>query len=161
MINKFQKEMLKKSLDFLSAVGAEPINLSGLQKIINHASEECDSIKNVKFKYLVENPDNGAQLIFGVTKHQIIDELNMISFETDKTVNPYDNIKKTSDSLKIEVKINPDIIYSIDDLQKIIDNIKSSNPEWGNILINLENVFFPSMYKIEDNSVYIRITNGD
>ena len=153
MITNFEKQMLKQSLDFLNSKNTEPINLSKLQTIINHASEEYNSMNEIKFKYIVENPDNFQQMIFGITNFEYIKELDMISFKTDKGSTSY---KKLSDKPLIQENIVSSII-TLNDLQKIIDTTKDVE-NWGSILISIENLFFPNMYCIgNDNSIYVKL----
>ena len=153
MITNFEKQMLKQSLDFLNSKNTEPINLSKLQTIINHASEEYNSMNEIKFKYIVENPDNFQQMIFGITNFEYIKELDMISFKTDKSSTSY---RKLSDKPLIQENIVSSII-TLNDLQKIIDTTKDVE-NWGSILISIENLFFPNMYCIgNDNSIYVKL----
>ena len=153
MITNFEKQMLKQSLDLLNSKNTEPINLSKLQTIINHASEEYNSMNEIKFKYIVENPDNFQQMIFGITNFEYIKELDMISFKTDKSSTSY---RKLSDKPLIQENIVSSII-TLNDLQKIIDTTKDVE-NWGSILISIENLFFPNMYCIgNDNSIYVKL----
>lgn len=147
--------MLKKSLDFLDKQKSKPIDLSGLQHIINHVSEEYDSLENVKFRYFVENPENNQKIIFGIIDHEFIEEFNMISFKTEKRIKSY---SKISENPKIEeAEIDEERVYSIHDLNYLLTEIKKENSNWSDISINIENLFFPNMYCIKNESVYVRI----
>lgn len=153
MITDFEKKMLKKSLDFLSSKNTEPIDLSKLQTIINHASEEFSSLENIKFKYIVENPDNNDLVILGVTTFSFIKELNVLSFKTGKLEEPF---KIISNKPLIQEGIFSSTL-NLSDIQKIIDAVKEVE-NWGSILICIENLFFPNMYCIgNDNSVYVKL----
>jgi hypothetical protein len=153
MITNFEKEMLKKSLDFLNSKNTEPIDLGKLQTIINHASEEFSSLDEIKFKYIIENPDNNDLIILGITTFSFIKELNVLSFRSDKIQEPFKVISK-------KPLIQEGILSStlnLKDIQKIIDSVKDIE-NWGSILICIENLFFPNMYCIgNDNSVYVKL----
>lgn len=153
MITDFEKKMLKKSLDFLSSKNTEPIDLSKLQTIINHASEEFSSLEEVKFKYIIENPENKDIVILGITTFNFIKELNVLSFRSDKIQEPFKVVSK-------KPFIQEGVLSStlnLKNIQKIIDSVKEVE-NWGSILICIENLFFPNMYCIgNDNSVYVKL----
>lgn len=152
MITNFEKEMLEKSLSFLKVTNTDPIDLGKLQQIINHASEEFDSIENIKFKFLVENPEDKNKLIFGITGINIIPEINMISFRTSKSL----DIPKKIDEKTFEAQINKDKIFYLKDIQKLINHFKSRE-NWSSILINIENIYVPNMYAFLTDSVCIKL----
>lgn len=152
MITDFEKEMLEKSLKFLKVTKTDPIDLGKLQQIINHASEEFDSIENVKFKFLVENPEDKNKIIFGITKMSIIPEVNMICFRTNKSL----GVPKKIDEKTFEAQINENEVYTLESIQKIIDSFKNEE-NWSTTLVNIENLYVPNMYAFLGNSVCIKL----
>lgn len=144
--------MLEQSLKFLDFSKTEPINLSRLQEIVNHTSEEFYSLDEVNFKYVVENPNDGNKLIFGVNDFEFIEELNSICFKTKKGITDFTLISKKPLVKEGDV----DDIFSINNIQQIIDSLKDKK-DWGLISINIEKLFYPNMYLIGKETVYIKI----
>lgn len=153
MINKFEKQMLEKSLEFLNVSNTEPITLSKLQQIINHANEEFESLDEVKFKYVIENPEGQEKVIFGITTYDYIEELNVISFKTERNAKFLKNFSKNSKVKEVDTQGT----ISLVDLENIINECKEGIMDWGSVMIAVENLFYPNMYSIIDNSVYIKI----
>jgi hypothetical protein len=152
MINNYEKRMLEQSLKFLDINKSEPINLSRLQQIINHASEEFYSLDEVDFKYVVENPEDENKLIFGVTDFEFIEELNSVCFKTQKGVTDFTLISKKPLVKEADV----DSVLSLTNIQQVIDSLKDKE-DWGLISINIEKLFYPNMYLIGNGTVYIKL----
>jgi hypothetical protein len=153
MITNFEKEMLERSFKFLEYTNTDPITLGKLQQIIHHASEEFDSIDEIKFKYLVENPNDKMQIIFGITSMGFIPEFNMLSFKTNKQSS---EPKRIDDKL-FESKIDKNNILSLKQLQEFIDSFKKHKEDWASMIINIENLCIPNMYGFVKDSVCIRV----
>jgi hypothetical protein len=153
MITNFEKEMLERSFKFLEHTNTDPITLGKIQEIIHHASEEFDSIANVKFKYLVENPEDKTQVIFGITSTGFVLEFNMLSFKTNKDSG---EPRKIHDKM-FESKIDEKEILSLKQLQEFINSFKKRKEDWASMIVNIENLCIPNMYGFIDNSVCIRI----
>jgi hypothetical protein len=140
MNNEINTNSLVNSLKYLKAYNLSPISVKTLQEIIHHGLEDFDDLQNTKLKFIIENPeDKNQKRIFQITEICFVAELKMLSLQNNR------KIKKC---------------MTLFDLQQVINDLKSKFQEWGEIIVNIENIMIPSNYYFtESNEVFFKIKN--
>lgn len=140
MNNEVNMNSLVNSFKYLKAYNLSPISVKTLQEIIHHGLEDFDDLKNTKLKFVIENPeDKNQKKTFAITEIGFIAELRMLSLQNNR------KIKKC---------------MSLFDLQQVINDLKSKFSDWGEIIVNIENIMIPSNYYFTDsNEIFFKIKN--
>lgn len=128
-----KKELLKSSIEFSNLLGIEVFSCSRLQKSINLISENHDNFKEIEVFYIIEDVNTGESVFFKVENVSLEDN-DMISLN-------YNCVEGKED-----FKLN-DLIIFLDSLRKF------RSDDWGNYLVNCQNLFVANYLFLEDDKL--------